>query len=98
MRPLSVSPVPPSEQNSTLPEKEPSGTGELKVKPQQKTLESRYNDLLKVIGDIGRDVKPAYTNSKVSADRLKKNIMIARGVLRECLTELDKLYSSSEPK
>lgn len=37
-RPLSVSPVPPSEQNSTLPEKEPSGAGELKVKPQRKKL------------------------------------------------------------
>jgi len=26
------------------------------------------------------------------------DIMIARGVLRECLAELDKLYSTSEPK
>ena len=37
-RPLSVSPVPSSEQNSTLPEKESSGTGELKVKQQRKRV------------------------------------------------------------
>jgi len=40
---------------------------------QEKTLEDRYGDLLKVIGDIGKDVKPAYTNNKMSADRLKRS-------------------------
>ena len=37
-------------------------------------LERHYNDLLKVISEIGRDVKPAYTNSKVSTDRLRKSM------------------------
>ena len=36
-------------------------------------LERHYNDLLKVISEIGRDVKPAYTNNKVSTDRLRKS-------------------------
>lgn len=37
-------------------------------------LEKHYNDLLKAISEIGRDVKPAYTNNKVSTDRLRKSM------------------------
>ena len=39
-------------------------------------LEQRYNELLKIIGEIGKDVKPAYTNSKSHADRLKKSKLV----------------------
>lgn len=58
-------------------------------------LETHYNELLKTIEEIGRDVKPSYTNNKVSTDRLKKNIMIARGVLRDCMGDLERLAASS---
>ncbi len=36
-------------------------------------LQVHYNELLRVIGDIGRDVKPAYTSSKSSIDKLRKS-------------------------
>ena len=36
-------------------------------------LEARYTELLKIIGDVGKDVKPAYTNSKTHSDRLRKS-------------------------
>ena len=36
-------------------------------------LQTHYDELLRVIAEIGKDVKPAYTNSKVSADRLKRS-------------------------
>lgn len=36
-------------------------------------LDARYNELVKMIAEIGKDVKPSYTNSKVHADRLKKS-------------------------
>ena len=39
-------------------------------------LERHYNELLKVISEIGRDVKPAYTNNKVSTDRLRKSMFV----------------------
>lgn len=39
---------------------------------QGKTLESHYTDLLKVVADIGKDLKSAYTD-KASTDRLKKS-------------------------
>ena len=79
-------------------------------------LETHYNELLKTIEEIGRDVKPSYTSNKVSTDRLKKSkplaviihalpliasvcvcadIMMARGVLRDCMGDLERLASSS---
>lgn len=45
----------------------------LSVARQEQNLEKHYNELLKLIGEIGRDIKPAYTNSKLSADRLRKS-------------------------
>ncbi len=36
-------------------------------------LETHYNELLRMIEEIGRGVKPSYTNSKSSTDRLKKS-------------------------
>ena len=36
-------------------------------------LQTHYDELLRVIAEVGKDVKPAYTNSKVSADRLKRS-------------------------
>lgn len=36
-------------------------------------LQTHYEELLRVIAEVGKDVKPAYTNSKISADRLKRS-------------------------
>lgn len=58
------------------------------------TLETHYNELVRMIAEIGKDIKPAYTNSRVSTERLRKNIMVARGVVRECFSDLDKLANS----
>ncbi|XP_019853994.1 PREDICTED: uncharacterized protein LOC109583191 [Amphimedon queenslandica] len=60
-------------------------------------LELRYNEFVKMVNDIGKDVKPAYTNSRSHVDRLKRNITTARGILRECLGELDRLSRQQEP-
>ncbi len=43
------------------------------VPKRGQNLEAHYDDMLKIISEIGRDVKPAYTNSKVSTDRLRKS-------------------------
>ena len=39
-------------------------------------LEGRYNELLKIIGEVGKDIKPAYTNSKSHSDRLRKSMSV----------------------
>ena len=36
-------------------------------------LEMRYNEFVKMVNEIGKDVKPAYTNSRSHVDRLKRS-------------------------
>jgi len=36
----------------------------------------KYNALLANIAEVGRDVKPAYTNNKSSSERLRKSMCI----------------------
>lgn len=52
--------------------------------------ESKYTNLLNVIEDLGREIKPTYAGSKMSQDRLKKGIMHARELVRGCLAEVEK--------
>lgn len=42
-------------------------------------LQVHYSELLRVISDIGRDVKPAYTGSKSSTDKLRKSKLKTSG-------------------
>ena len=43
---------------------------------------SRYQQLLAVIDEIGREIKPTYSGNKLSADRLRRNIVAARVLIR----------------
>eukprot|EP00794_Sanderia_malayensis_P014356 gene14358-15852_t len=54
------------------------------------TYQSKYGELLNVIEDLGREIKPTYAGSKMAQERLKKGIMHARTLVRECLLEVDK--------
>ena len=47
-------------------------------------LETHYNELLKTIEEIGRDVKPSYTSNKVSTDRLKKSEPLSLATTSDC--------------
>lgn len=42
-------------------------------KGSQHRFQKRYNELLVVIADIGKDVKPAYTSNKIAVDKLKRS-------------------------
>ena len=52
--------------------------------------QSKYAQLLAVIEDMGKDIRPTYAGSKTSAERLKRGIMHARILVRECLMECDR--------
>jgi len=54
------------------------------------TYQSKYGELLNVIEDLGREIKPTYAGSKMAQERLKKGIMHARTLVRECLLEVEK--------
>ena len=51
---------------------------------------SKYGQLLAVIEDMGKDIRPTYSGSKSSAERLKRGIVHARILVRECLMECER--------
>lgn len=51
---------------------------------------SKYTQLLAVIEELGRDIRPTYAGSKSSAERLKRGIVHARILVRECLMETER--------
>ena len=48
---------------------------------------SKYSQLLAVIEEIGKDIRPTYAGNKSSAERLKRGIVHARILVREALME-----------
>ena len=57
---------------------------------QQLQSQSKYSQLLAVIEDMGRDIRPTYSGSRTSAERLKRGIVHARILVRECLMECER--------
>lgn len=51
---------------------------------------SKYAQLLGVIEEMGREVRPTYAGSRSSAERLKRGIVHARILVRECLIETER--------
>ncbi|KAI6173864.1 Cyclin-dependent kinase 2-associated protein 2 [Aphelenchoides besseyi] len=51
---------------------------------------SKYNQLLAVIEEMGKDVRPSYTGNRNCAERLKRTIIHARVLVRECLHEIER--------
>lgn len=56
---------------------------------------SKYSALLTVIEELGRDVRPTYAGNKLAAERLKRGIVHARVLTRECLAECDRINRST---
>ncbi|XP_045478005.1 cyclin-dependent kinase 2-associated protein 2 [Harmonia axyridis] len=62
-------------------------------KPEPSTAvpgQSKYTELLAVLEEMGREVRPTYAGSRSSAERLKRTIVSARYLVRECLLEASK--------
>ena len=55
----------------------------------ESSLHSRYNQLLAVIEEMSKDLKPVYSGSKPSLDRFKRGIAQARLLTRECQYQAD---------
>lgn len=58
--------------------------------PLGQQSQSKYTQLLAVIEDMGKDIRPTYSGSKMSAERLKRGIVHARILVRECLMECER--------
>ncbi|XP_030633777.1 cyclin-dependent kinase 2-associated protein 1-like [Chanos chanos] len=62
----------------------PQGTSGTQV-PQNK-----YAELLAIIEELGKEIRPTYAGSKTAMERLKRGIIHARGLVRECLAETER--------
>ncbi|KAL1494208.1 hypothetical protein ABEB36_009840 [Hypothenemus hampei] len=51
---------------------------------------SKYAQLLNVIEEMGKEVRPTYAGSRSSAERLKRSIVSARILVKECLLETER--------
>ncbi|XP_078394426.1 cyclin-dependent kinase 2-associated protein 2-like, partial [Cetorhinus maximus] len=59
------------------------------LKPSQPS-QSTYSDLLSVIEEMGKEIRPTYAGSKSAMERLKRGIIHARALVRECLAETER--------
>lgn len=50
----------------------------------------KYAQLLMILEEMGRDIRPTYSGSRSSAERLKRGIVHARILVRECLLETER--------
>lgn len=53
--------------------------------------DSKYAQLLTVIEELNREVRPSYGGSRGAAERLKRGIVHAKILVRECIIECDKI-------
>uniref|UniRef100_A0A3Q3C038 Cyclin dependent kinase 2 associated protein 1 n=1 Tax=Haplochromis burtoni TaxID=8153 RepID=A0A3Q3C038_HAPBU len=47
--------------------------------------QNKYAELLAIIEELGKEIRPTYAGSKSAMERLKRGIIHARGLVRECL-------------
>uniref|UniRef100_A0A8C3HPH8 Cyclin dependent kinase 2 associated protein 2 n=1 Tax=Chrysemys picta bellii TaxID=8478 RepID=A0A8C3HPH8_CHRPI len=58
--------------------------------PGSQGSQSTYTDLLSVIEEMGKEIRPTYAGSKSAMERLKRGIIHARALVRECLAETER--------
>ncbi|XP_064415755.1 cyclin-dependent kinase 2-associated protein 2 [Latimeria chalumnae] len=58
--------------------------------PGSQGSQNTYSDLLAVIEEMGKEIRPTYAGSKSAMERLKRGIIHARALVRECLAETER--------
>ncbi|XP_039546651.1 cyclin-dependent kinase 2-associated protein 2 isoform X1 [Pimephales promelas] len=61
-----------------------------RVTPVKVSQGSTYSELLSVIEEMSREIRPTYAGSKSAMERLKRGIIHARALVRECLAETER--------
>ena len=62
---------------------------------QMKPNQTRYQQLLSVIEEMGKDIRTTYMSNKNSTERLKRSIASARILVKDCLLECERNTKSS---
>ncbi|KAF6024765.1 hypothetical protein EB796_016925 [Bugula neritina] len=60
------------------------------VDPMLTHAQSKYAALLAIIEELGKDIRPTYAGNKLAAERLKRGIVHARVLTRDCMQEADR--------
>ncbi|KAJ0033771.1 hypothetical protein NQD34_000878, partial [Periophthalmus magnuspinnatus] len=60
------------------------------VQPVKVSQGSTYSELLSVIEEMSREIRPTYAGSKSAMERLKRGIIHARALVRECIAETER--------
>jgi len=97
-RPVSLPTNKQSVQNQPSPVSTPiSGIPPLSSPASSSTSNlSKYSQLLLVLEEMGKDIRPTYSGSRSSAERLKRTIVHARILVRECLLETERQQSGRQ--
>lgn len=61
----------------------------------QVSTEVKYKQLLAVIEEMSKDIRPLYSGSKTGAERFKRLIMQARVLIKECLNDINASSTNS---
>ena len=51
---------------------------------------SSYGQLVSMLQELGREVRPAYAGNRASSERLKRGIAHARSLVREAMMECER--------
>ncbi len=76
--------------SSGVIKQENAGLPQYSVPHHQQVPQSKYSQLLAVIEELGKELRPTYTGNKMSAERLKRHIIHSRILVRECLIETER--------
>ncbi|KAK0162022.1 hypothetical protein PV327_008399 [Microctonus hyperodae] len=87
--PITV-PNPRNIQSASSPASTPTAAVSAQVVVTSAPAQSKYVQLLNVIEELGRDIRPTYAGSRSSAERIKRGIVHARILVRECLVETER--------
>ncbi|XP_006085701.1 cyclin-dependent kinase 2-associated protein 1 [Myotis lucifugus] len=79
-----------SQYRQLLSEYGPPSLGYAQGTGNSQVLQSKYAELLAVIEELGKEIRPTYLGSKSAMERLKRGIIHARGLVRECLAETER--------
>ncbi|OCT98379.1 cyclin-dependent kinase 2-associated protein 1 isoform X1 [Xenopus laevis] len=68
----------------------PPSLGYAQVSNSNQVPQSKYAELLSIIEELGKEIRPTYAGSKSAMERFKRGIIHARGLVRECLAETER--------
>ncbi|XP_051037503.1 cyclin-dependent kinase 2-associated protein 1-like [Phodopus roborovskii] len=78
-----------SQYRQVLTDYGPPSLGFTQRSGNSKVPQSKHAELLAIIEELGKEIRPTYSGSKSAMERLKRGIIHAGSLVRECLAETE---------